>query len=91
MSTPKSWTAEGFNVGLMTIIRHTSTETGQDVITLAGNSHFVDGNGNAISELVPQRVSKELVWDNLPAEWKQVYNKLHDFIELELLKKHNME
>jgi len=32
-----------------------------------------------------------LVWNSLSQAWKDVYNKLHNYVENELLKKHGME
>lgn len=87
----KTWTASDIRCGKIMFIRHTSAETGQDVLTIYRDYYFVNATGENIGALVPQRLVRNIPWESLPEELKNVYTKLDTWTRSEALKDQGME
>lgn len=90
----KQWIAKNIICGHIRLIRHPVTiEEGgqaQDVLTIERAYNFVDVDNKNIGALVPQRLVKNLSWNNVPAELKTVFNKLDTWTRNQALKEQGM-
>lgn len=91
LAVEKTWTAADIKCGKIILMRHVSTETGQDVLTITRPYWFLNSTGDGIGALVHQRLVREIPWDSLPEDMKQVFIKLHNWTRAQALAEQNME
>lgn len=90
LALAKTWTANDIKCGKIILMRHTSTETGQDVLTITRPYWFLDASGDGMGVLVSQRLVREIPWDSLPQDMKDVFIKLHNWTRAQALAEQGM-
>jgi len=87
----KQWTAQDLRMDNELRITKGKNEEGKDALMLIRGYRFVDGSENNIPGLGKQRLTREVLWSDIPTNIKSAFAALHQWTRNEALKEQEME